>query len=67
MREFFFCEKKNYAIVQSSKAIYSPQNGFLGFFSVTAKRDLAKVFVKQRGSPKVTAEEPFWKSQFLIW
>lgn len=51
MRFFFFCEK-NYAILKSSKAIYSPQNGFLGFFSVTAKRDLSKV----------TAEEPFWRS-----
>lgn len=42
MREFFFCEKKNYAIVQSSKAIYSPQNGFLGFFFCHSKKRLSQ-------------------------
>lgn len=41
MRFFFPCEK-NYAILKSSKAVYSPQNSFLRFFSVTAKRDFPR-------------------------
>lgn len=51
MRFFFFCEK-NYAILQSSKAIYSPQNGFLGFFLSQEKETYPRPLSSKEAHPR---------------